>query len=147
MTLRSAWGQATALFYRYRAFRWVDLLVLVGLAGLLFGCIDLAREWTGELRPAIDIDLDDPWALPQYTFFSLSRGLIAYVLSLAFTLVYGYWAAKDHTAERVLVPLLDILQSIPVLSFLPGLVLALVAVFPRTHVGLELAAVLVILTG
>ena len=48
------------------------------------------------------------------------RGLIAYVLSLLFTLVYGYWAAKDQVAERVLVPLLDILQSIPVLGFLPG---------------------------
>jgi NitT/TauT family transport system permease protein len=69
------------------------------------------------------------------------------VLSLGFTLVYGYWAAKDHTAERVLVPLLDILQSIPVLSFMPGLVLALVALFPKTNIGLELACVLMIFTG
>ena len=67
----------------------------------------------------IEIDVADPWLLPQYTFFSLVRGLIAYAISLAFTLVYGYWAAKDAIAERVLVPLLDILQSIPVLSFLP----------------------------
>src|SRR5207249_10854248 len=85
--------------------------------------------------------------LPRYTFFSLSRGLLAYSLSLGFTLAYGYWAAKDRTAERVLVPLLDVLQSIPVLSFLPGLVLALVAVFPTTNTGLELAAVLMIFTG
>src|SRR5207302_802343 len=47
----------------------------------------------------------------------------------------------------VLVPLLDILQSIPVLSFLPGLVLALVALFPTTNVGLELAAIIMIFTG
>src|SRR5262245_14465957 len=72
---------------------------------------------------------------------------MAYALSLAFALVYGYWAAKDRVAERVLIPLLDILQSIPVLGFLPGLVLALVAVFPASNIGLELAAVLMIFTG
>src|SRR5262249_27802659 len=64
-----------------------------------------------------------------------------------FTLVYGYWAAKEKAAERVLIPLLDILQSIPVLGFMPGLVLALVAVFPSSNIGLELAAVLMIFTG
>src|SRR5205085_8249939 len=61
--------------------------------------------------------------------------------------VYGYWAAKDRYAEKVLVPLLDILQSIPVLSFLPGIVLSLVTLFPTTNVGLELATVLMIFTG
>jgi NitT/TauT family transport system permease protein len=147
MSLRRTWGHATALLDRSRQFGWADLAVVMGLFGLLFGWVSLAREWTGELRPTVDIDLDDPWALARYTFYSLSRGLIAYVLSLGFTLLYGYWAAKDRTAERVLVPLLDILQSIPVLSFLPGLVLALVAVFPTTNVGLELAAVLMIFTG
>jgi NitT/TauT family transport system permease protein len=123
------------------------LALVVGLAGLLWGIIDLADEWTHELRPTVDIDLDDPWALPKYTFFSLSRGLIAYSISLAFTLVYGFWAAKDRIAERVLIPLLDILQSIPVLSFLPGVVLALVAAFPNSNIGLELAAILMIFTG
>src|SRR5205823_5023100 len=76
-----------------------------------------------------------------------SRGLLAYVLSLGFTLVYGYWAAKDPVAERILVPLLDILQSIPVLSFLPGFVLTFMALFPSSNIGLELAAVLMIFTG
>jgi NitT/TauT family transport system permease protein len=148
MDLRRAWGEATAfLRARTRRVSWIDLLVILGLAGLVFGWINLAREWTGEHQSQIDIDLDDPWTLPQFTFFSLSRGLLAYVLSLAFTLGYGYWAAKDRYAERVLVPLLDILQSIPVLSILPGLVLALVAAFPRSNVGLELAAVIMIFTG
>jgi NitT/TauT family transport system permease protein len=72
---------------------------------------------------------------------------MAYLLSFLFTLAYGYWAAKDHRAEKVLIPLLDILQSIPVLGFMPGLVLALVAVFPDSNVGLELAAVIMIFTG
>jgi NitT/TauT family transport system permease protein len=124
----------------------VDLAIAVGLAGLLFGLSKVSVEWTGTLRPQVDIDLS-PLALPRYAFFSLSRGLMAYVLSLGFTLVYGYWAAKDHVAERILVPLLDVLQSIPVLGFMPGLVLALVAAFPSSNVGLELAAVLMIFTG
>ncbi|HEV8131443.1 MAG TPA: ABC transporter permease subunit [Acidobacteriota bacterium] len=138
--------RSLALLDRSRRFGWVDLLVVVGLAGLLFGLIDVAHEWRGTIRPAVEIDLS-PRALPQYTFFSLSRGLLAYVLSFGFTLVYGYWAAKDQIAERVLIPLLDILQSIPVLGFMPGLVLALVALFPSSNVGLELAAILMIFTG
>jgi NitT/TauT family transport system permease protein len=144
--LQGVWGQATALFDRSRKVGWVDLLVVLGLIGLLFGLIDVAREWTGQHRPSIDIDLS-PWALPRYTFFSLSRGLLAYMISLSFTLLYGYWAAKDRVAERALIPLLDILQSIPVLGFMPGLVLALVALFPQSNAGLELAAVIMIFTG
>jgi len=143
---RRVWGEATALLDRSRKFGWIDLLIIVGLAGVLFAIIHLAGEWAQEIRPTVEIDLS-PWALPLYTFYSLMRGLLAYAISLLFTLLYGYWAAKDHVAERVLIPLLDILQSIPVLGFMPGLVLALVAAFPRSNVGLELAAVLMIFTG
>jgi len=134
------------LFYRTRHFGWVDLIIVIALAGLLYGVLQLGREWRGAARPAIAIDLS-PWALPRYTLYSLSRGLLAYALSLSFTLLYGYWAAKDRVAERVLVPLLDILQSIPVLGFMPGLILALVALFPHSNTGLELAAVIMIFTG
>jgi NitT/TauT family transport system permease protein len=125
---------------------WIDWLVIVALAGLFYGALDLAHEWGGPHRPAVEIDLS-PWALPQYMFYSLSRGLLAYVISLGFTLAYGYWAAKDRLAERVLIPMLDILQSLPVLSFLPGLVIGLSAAFPGSNVGLELAAILMIFTG
>ncbi len=69
--------------------------------------------------------------LPIYAAYSLLRIGIAYVLSLAFTLVYGYVAAYNPRAERIMIPLLDILQSIPVLSFLPGVMLAMVALFPH----------------
>jgi len=139
-------SEAFAQLGRARRIPWVDLLLVAGLAGLLFTFIDLGREWTGVHRPSIAIDLS-PSALPRYTMFSLIRGLLAYVLSLGFTLVYGYWAAKDRVAGRLLLPLLDILQSIPVLGFMPGLILALVALFPHSNVGLELAAVIMIFTG
>ena len=148
MPIRKLWGDTLLDLYRMRPRLGIDLLLLLGLGGALWGILDLAsRQWTAEMRPSIDIDLDDFWALPRYTFYSLMRGLVAYVLSLGFTLVYGFWAAKDELAERVLVPLLDILQSIPVLSFMPGLVLALVALFPTTNIGLELAAIVMIFTG
>ena len=140
------WVQANALLAPRRGSLAVDLVVVLAGCGLLYGLLQVGREWTGAHRPAIDLDLS-PWALPRYTFFSLIRGLAAYVVSFVFTLVYAFWAAKDRRAEVVLVPLLDILQSIPVLGFMPGLVLALVAVFPRTNVGLELAAVMMIFTA
>jgi NitT/TauT family transport system permease protein len=140
-----AWGEATAFFERLRRVIWIDVLLLVGVTGVVFGLASLAGEWR-TLRPAVHIDLALS-ALPIYTFYSLTRGLIAYALSLLFTLTYGYWAAKDPLAERVLVPLLDILQSIPVLGFMPGVVLALVSLFPGSNIGLELASVLMIFTG
>jgi NitT/TauT family transport system permease protein len=145
-TLEHVWRGATVLVGGSRRFGWVDLLLVLGLVGLLFGLVDLGREWTGPYRPSVQIELSLS-ALPAYALFSLSRGLIAYAISLSFTLLYGYWAAKDHRAERVLLPLLDILQSIPVLGFMPGLILALVALFPRSNVGLELAAIIMIFTG
>jgi NitT/TauT family transport system permease protein len=140
-------GEATALLHRTtRRLASVDVLLAVAVVGLVFGILRLDQEWTAPARASVEIDIS-PWALPKYTLLSLSRGLIAYVISLGFTLVYGYWAAKSAIAERVLIPLLDILQSIPVLGFMPGIVLSLVAAFPRSNAGLELAAVVMIFTG
>src|ERR1700722_7910198 len=140
-------GQSTALLHRTtRHLASVDALLVVAVVALVFGLLRLDREWAAPVRASVEIDLS-PWALPKYTLLSLSRGLIAYALSLAFTLVYGFWAAKSALAERVLIPLLDVLQSIPVLGFMPGIVLAMVAVFPRSNAGLELAAIVMIFTG
>ncbi|MFI5370298.1 MAG: ABC transporter permease [Candidatus Eisenbacteria bacterium] len=141
-----AWGEATAFLDRNARIKPVDLFILAGCAGLVFGLRGVVREWTGVLRPEVVIDLS-PRALPRYALFSLTRGLAAYVLSLGFTLVYGYWAARDKLAERVLIPLLDVLQSIPILGFMPGLVLTLVGLFPTSNIGLELAAVIMMFTG
>jgi NitT/TauT family transport system permease protein len=140
------WGSATAVLDRSRRPTAGDLTALLAAGGLVYGIIHFAGQWSGTLRPVVEIDLS-AGALPRYALLSLSRGLAAYALSLGFTLGYAYWAAKDRVAERVLVPLLDILQSIPVLGFMPGLVLALVAAFPGSNAGLELASILMIFTG
>ncbi|MBM2834150.1 MAG: ABC-type anion transport protein, partial [Candidatus Brocadiaceae bacterium] len=139
------WG-GFAIPHKPIRFRWIDFLLVLGIAGLFYGLVSVEREWTGVWQPTVEIDLN-PWLLPKYTFFSMVRGIIAYGLSLTFTLAYGYWAAKDKIAEKVLVPLLDILQSVPVLGFMPGLVLTLVGLFPHSNIGLELAAIIMIFTG
>ena len=124
----------------------VDVALAACLFALVAGMVALAQRWEAPIREAVVIDLS-PRALPGYTLLSLSRGFAAYVLSLAFTLVYGTIAAHSHRDERIMIPLLDIGQGIPVLGFLPGLVLGMVALFPRTNVGLELACILMIFTG
>jgi NitT/TauT family transport system permease protein len=123
-----------------------DLPVFAFGLALLYSFVIIAHYWSGPLTPRIEIDLS-PRALPVYTFYSVLRIFVAYLLSLAFTLIYGYIAAYNPRAERFMVPLLDILQSIPVLSFLPGVMLAMVALFPRRQLGVELGAILLIFTG
>src|SRR4029077_2189636 len=66
---------------------------------------------------------------------------------LGFALVYGYVAAYHQKAERLMIPVLDIMQSIPVLSFLPGVMLAMIALFPHSQLGVELGCILLIFTG
>jgi NitT/TauT family transport system permease protein len=125
---------------------WIDVLLVLALGALIGGVTAFARRWHAPLRPSVEIDLS-AWALPGYTALSLGRGIAAYILSLLFTLVYGTIAAHNRRAERVMIPVIDILQGIPVLGFLPGLVLGLVALFPHSNVGLELASVVMIFTG
>jgi len=124
----------------------LDLPVFAAGLALFYSVVALARYWSGPLTPQVEIDLS-PQALPLYAFYSVLRISVAYFLSLIFTLVYGYTAAYHARAERVMVPLLDILQSIPVLSFLPGVMLAMVSLFPTRQLGVELGAILLIFTG
>ena len=126
--------------------RVTDVVVFAAGLALFYGVIAVARTWAGPFRPAVAISLS-PWALPQYAAYSLLRLAIAYLLSLLFAILYGYVAAYSKAAERIMIPLLDILQSIPVLSFLPGVMLAMFALFPAHEVGVELGSILLIFTG
>ena len=124
----------------------VDLMVFGAVLAGIQGLLVISRYWLGEVTPAAEISRS-PRALPEYAFYSLVRMAVAYVLSLAFAVGYGYIAAYNRQLEGLMVALLDILQSIPVLSFLPGVMLAMVALFPARQLGLELGAVLLIFTG
>jgi len=86
-------------------------------------------------------------ALPVYAFYSIGRMCIAYGFSIVFAVAYGYIAAYNSRLEAWMVALLDILQSIPVLSFLPPLVLAMVALIPGRQLGIEMGVILLIFTG
>ncbi len=125
---------------------WIDLCVLVALGMFLLGTVRVASQWHQPMREAVEIDLT-PWVLPKYMLFTLARGWIAYFFSLLFTLLVASWAYYDRRAQRFLIPALDVLQSIPVLGFLPGLVLAFAWLFPHSNTGLELACILAIFTG
>src|SRR5579864_9055966 len=129
-----------------RRFGGIDLLVVLVLLAAITLLVIAASRWTAPLTPSVTIDLS-PTALPAYAGYSLLRMILAYILYLIFTLIYGHIAATSRRAEIVMVPLLDILQSIPILSFLPAVVLALVAAFPHSNIGLELASVLLIFTS
>lgn len=129
-----------------RRFGSIDLLILLALLGVFTFLFAAATRWTAPLNPVVSIDLS-PTALPLYAGYSLLRMVLGYILSLIFTLIYGHIAATHRRAEAVMVPVLDILQSIPILSFLPVVILALVAAFPHSNIGLELASVILIFTS
>ena len=123
-----------------------DVLMFGAAIAMFYGVLVVARTWLGPFTPQVEISRS-PFALAAYAGYSLLRITIAYGLSLAFTLVYGYIAAYNPRAERFMIPLLDVLQSIPVLSFLPGVMLAMVALFPGRQLGVEAGAILLIFTG
>jgi NitT/TauT family transport system permease protein len=124
----------------------VDIAVFLFVFSAIYGVYAIGRSWLGPPAPQAQIS-QNPRDLPLYALYSLVRISLAYGLSLIFALGYGYWAASSRRAEMVLVPLLDILQSIPVLSFLPGVMLAMVALIPHRQLGVELGSILLIFTG
>ncbi len=128
------------------AWTWQDgSLILIILAFAVI-TVKTASKFSGAFHDNLIISTDIS-ALPGYTAQTMLRMGIAYFLSLVFTLIYSYTAYRSRMAEVILIPLLDILQSIPVLSFLPGVVLALIALFPGQRIGIELASILLIFTG
>jgi len=123
-----------------------DLIMFSGGLALFYGVVEVGRNWLGPFTPHVEISRS-VGALPVYAGYSVLRIALAYLLSLLFAVTYGYIAAYRPRAERFMIPLLDVLQSIPVLSFLPGVMLAMAALFPGRQLGVELGAVLLIFTG
>src|SRR5208282_4169677 len=123
-----------------------DLPVIFGALGLFYALLSMTHYWLTPVGAGTVISLA-PSALPKYAMFSVLRIAAAYLCSLGFTLVYGYVAAYNARAEKFMLPLLDTLQSSPVLSFLPGVMVAMVALFPTRQLGVELGSILLIFTG
>ncbi len=125
-------------------FNWGDLIVILLMAVLLYAGTRLAFAAPAVVTgPQIALE---PAALPWYTLLSVGRMLAAYLLSLLFTLTYGRLAAYNRRAESILMPLLDVLQSVPILSFLPVVLLGLSAILPQ-RVAVELTAIVLIFTS
>src|SRR2546426_167729 len=123
---------------------WGDAVVLIAVVVVLYVGVRLAFGAPAVIKGR-GISLS-PAVLPYYAALSLARMTAAYGLSLVFTLVYGYKAAFDRRAQRVLLPLLDVLQSVPILSFLPVVLLSLTAVLPQA-LATEIAAIVLIFTS
>ncbi len=125
-------------------FTWGDMVVLTTVAVFIYVGIRLAISAPVIIKgPTISLE---PSALLFYVSLSIIRMVIAYILSILFTLVYGYIAAYNRSAERIFIPLLDILQSVPILSFLPVVVLGLSAFLPQRF-AIELASIILIFTS
>ncbi len=124
----------------------MDLAVAAIGLGVFYCVVLIAKFWAGPPNVQMVVSLS-PSALPLYSFYSLVRIGFAYLLSLAFAIGYGYTAAYSPRMEPFMMAVLDILQSIPVLSFLPGVMLAMVGLFPTRHLGVELGAIVLIFTG
>jgi NitT/TauT family transport system permease protein len=126
------------------AFTVGDVLILLGVSTILYVGVRLAFHVPAVIAGP-DISLS-PLALPWYAVLSVARMAAAYFLSMLFSLFYGYAAARNRTARTVLLPLLDVLQSVPILSFLPIVLLSLSAILPQAFAA-ELAAIVLIFTS
>jgi len=124
----------------------IDLAVAACGLAIFFAIVNTGRYWLGKPVPVVAISHSIS-ALPMYAFYSIIRIGLAYLLSLIFAIAYGYTAAYNPRVEAWMVAVLDILQSIPVLSFLPPVVLAMVALIPGHQLGIEMAVILLIFTG
>jgi NitT/TauT family transport system permease protein len=126
-----------------------DVLVFLGAAALLWLVVRLAHgtavPWTEATAPSTVST--DPAELPYYAGRSLLRMFVALALSVLFTFVYATAAARLRRAEKVLIPLLDILQSVPILGFLSVTITGFIALFPGSQLGLEAASIFAIFTS
>lgn len=127
-----------------RGLNLADLVVLLAVGVVVYIGVRLSLDAPRVIHgPEISLS---PLMLPFYAVLSVGRMLLAYLLSLVFSIIYGYVAATNKRAEKVLLPLLDVLQSVPILSFLPVVLLSFSALLPA-NTAAELASVVLIFTS
>ncbi|HUN94234.1 MAG TPA: ABC transporter permease subunit [Burkholderiaceae bacterium] len=131
-----------------RRLGWIDAVVVVAIL-VLFGIVLVLggdmRARFDELHPQV-IELDAA-RIPYYTARTVLRMFIAFGFALLFTFAWGYAAAKNPRARRIMLPVLDILQSVPVLGFLSITVTGFLALFPGSLLGVECASIFAIFTA
>jgi NitT/TauT family transport system permease protein len=127
-------------------FRPLDVGVGVFVLLLVYGAVRVAAGARAPVYASHSISLA-PSNLPYYAARSLLRMFIALFFAYAFSLGYAYIAARSRRARRVMIPALDILQSVPVLGFLAVTVTFFTALFPGSQLGLECAAVFAVFTS
>ena len=120
------------------------VLVLAVITLLGFGAKAMLGHY--QLGQVLPISIS-PSHLPYYALRTLLRMLVALICSLLFTFVFGTWAAKSRRAERIIIPLIDILQSVPVLGYLSITLVAFVVLFRGSLLGPECAAIFTIFTA
>jgi NitT/TauT family transport system permease protein len=127
--------------------RW-DILAFLLILGLLVFLGEASRHLFEPLTALQQAPTSlDPRNLPEYAARTTLRMLIAMMASLIFTFTYATLAAKNRTAERLLVPLLDILQSVPILGFISVTVVFFMALAPGRVLGAEFASIFAIFTS
>ncbi|MGW5529613.1 ABC transporter permease [Streptomyces xanthochromogenes] len=127
---------------------WVDAVVAAAVLVLFYVVLQVGHGTTVRFSTDQSIKVDtDPAQLPYDAARSLLRMFIALAASLVFTFVYALAAAKSRRLERILIPALDILQSVPVLGFLTVAVSGFIALFPGSMLGLECASIFAIFTS
>ncbi|MFD9821835.1 ABC transporter permease subunit, partial [Streptomyces violascens] len=127
---------------------WVDAVVAAAVLVLFYVVLQVGHGTTVRFSTDQSIKVDtDPGQLPYDAARSLLRMFIALAASIVFTFVYALAAAKSRRLERVLIPALDILQSVPVLGFLTVAVTGFIALFPGSMLGLECASIFAIFTS
>jgi NitT/TauT family transport system permease protein len=146
--MQQSWGLPLAARpFRLRPNGW-DLvalpIVLALLALVAWGSLAMGARYT--VGQPLPISLA-PARLPEYALRTVLRMAWALVLSLAFSLAYGALAAKSRRAEKILISILDVLQSVPILGFLSITVTGFIALFPGRLLGVECAAIFAIFTS
>ena len=131
-----------------RTFSWVDLVILVSVFGLAWTILHFGHGMTVHFDEGQSTEIStDIRNIPYYAGRTVLRMWIAFGFSLLFTFVVGYAAAKNRIARSIILPALDILQSVPVLGFLSITVTGFMALFPGSLLGVECASIFAIFTG
>lgn len=129
-------------------FSWRDAVALCAFIATLWLVVDILKDIDIPLSKAhiesIDLNYQN---IPYYMLRSTFRMFVAYGASLIFTMIFGYWAYRNKRAGSLIIPAIDILQSVPVLGFLSITVTGFMALFPHQLVGVELASLFAIFTG